>query len=146
MIKNRPGHRPGRRGAAALEFGLILPVLIAVFGSIIELSLYISTMHRVNRVARDAARVGSTVIEGDDPTGELIEEAADGHALLALDAADLACTGGCQVEVVWELDADSGYYFINVEIVYPYSGVMGVLPMLQDRGVTSSFAMVTPQQ
>ena len=144
-MTTRP-HTRARRGAAALEFGLILPVLIGVFGSIIELSLYISTVHRVNRVARDAARVGSTIIEGDDPTGELIEEAAGAHALLALDAADLECTGGCAVEVLWELDEDSGYYFISVAIVYPYAGVMGILPQLQDSGVNSAFAMVTQQQ
>lgn len=140
-------HRdPARRGAAALEFALVLPVLILLFGGIIELSLFISTFHRVNRVARDAARVGSIVIEGDEPDGSLIIEAAEEHANLALDAAELPCTGGCEVEASWELDEDSGYYFIQVEVTYPYAGITNILPELMEDGIRSQFSMVSQQQ
>ena len=143
MTTRRPDPR---RGAAALEFALVLPVLILLFGGIIELSLFISTFHRVNRVARDAARVGSTVIEGDEPDGTLIVEAAEEHANLALDAAQLPCTGGCVVEASWELDEDSGYSFIQVEITYPYASITNILPELMEDGIRSQFSMVSQQQ
>lgn len=138
--------RSPRRGAAALEFALVLPVLITLFGGIIELSLFISTFHRVNRVARDAARVGSTIIEGDEPDGTLIVEAAEDHANLALDAAGLPCEGGCVMEATWEEDEDSGYFFITVDITYPYSGITNILPDLMEDGIRSRFSMVSQQQ
>lgn len=135
-----------RRGAAAIEFALVLPVLVLVFGAIIELSLYISTYHRVTRIARDAARVGSVVIEGPDGDGSLIEETATEHAELALGGAGLGCAGGCEVETAWELDEDSNYWFITVDVRHPYQGLTGVMPVLSERGVRARFSMVTQQQ
>lgn len=138
--------RRRRRGAALIEFALVLPVLILVFGAIIELSLFISTYHRVTRVARDAARVGSVVIEGDEGEGDLIEATALAHAELALDGAGLPCDGGCEVDTTWELDGDSGYFFIIVDVHYPYSGLTNIMPVLVERGINARFAMVTQQQ
>ena len=135
-----------RRGAALIEFALVLPVLILVFGAIIELSLFISTYHRVTRVARDAARVGSVVIEGDSPDGDLLEAAATEHAALASRGSGLECDGGCDVEASSELDGDSGYYFIIVDVRYPYTGITNILPRLIERGINARFSMVTQQQ
>lgn len=135
-----------RRGAAALEAALVLPVLLLLFAGILDLSNYISTYHRVNRVARDAARVGSVTIEGDEPTGDDIRQAAEEHAELALDAAGLACVTGCTIDTEWEVDADSGYAFVVVGIEYPYPGLTGLIPLLTDIGIATQFAMVTQQQ
>ena len=136
----------GRKGAAALEAALVLPVLLLLFAGILDLSNYISTYHRINRVARDAARVGSVVIEGDEPTGDDICEAAESHAELALDAAGLACAAGCTIDTEWEVDAGSGYAFVVVGVEYPYDGLTGLIPLLTDIGITTQFAMVTQQQ
>lgn len=146
LLRRPLGHRAPRRGAALIEFALVLPVIVLVFGAIIELSLFISTYHRVTRVARDAARVGSVVIEGDVGEGDLIEAAAMEHAELALEGAGLACDGGCEVETEWALDADSGYFFITVDVHYPYSGITSVMPSLAERGINARFAMVSQQQ
>lgn len=144
---NRYPHKArARRGSAAIEFGLVLPVLLAVFGAVIELSLYISTLHRVSRVARDSARVGSVIIEGPSPTGIDIKAAAESHALLALDGAGLPCDAGCTVTTDWDLDANGDWYFITVDVTYPYKGMTGFMPLLVNRGVQSRFAMVTQQQ
>ncbi len=141
-----PRRFSSRKGAAALEAALVLPVLLLLFAGILDLSNYISTYHRVNRVARDAARVGSVVIEGDEPTGDGIREAAESHAELALDAAGLACLTGCTIETEWEIDAASGYAFVVVGVEYPYDGLTGLIPLLTDIGITTQFAMVTQQQ
>lgn len=142
----RPRIRHAERGAAALEAALVLPVLLLLFAGILDLSNYISTYHRVNRVARDAARVGSVTIEGDEPTGELIKSEAEAHANLALDAAGLPCDGGCNIETEWEVDANSQYAFVTVAIEYPYPGLTGLIPLLTDIGIATHFAMVTQQQ
>mgnify|MGYP006413645515 CR=1 FL=1 len=142
----RSRRRAPRRGAALIEFALVLPVIVLVFGAIIELSLFISTYHRVTRVARDAARVGSVVIEGDQGEGDIIEAAALEHAETALAGAGLDCEGGCEVETEWALDGDSGYFFITVDVHYPYTGITNVMPALAERGINARFAMVSQQQ
>jgi len=138
--------RHRRRGSSALEFVLVLPVLTALFGAIIELSLYISTMHRVSRIARDSARVGSVVIEGPDADGTLIEEAAAEHAELAIDAAGLSCEGTCDIEAEWLYDEDSEFMVIRVAVTLPHKGVTGYMPILEQDGVRSEFYMLTQQQ
>jgi hypothetical protein len=143
---SRGRSRARRRGAAAVEFALVLPVLMLVFGAIIELSLFISTYHRVTRVARDAARVGSVVIEGPDADGTDIRAAAEDHAVLALEGAGLDCEGGCDIATTWDLDEDSGYFFLIVDVHYPFFGLTGVMPELAERGINARFAMVTQQQ
>ena len=146
-LRPRRPRRPSRsRGAALVEFALVLPVIVLVFGAIIELSLFISTYHRVTRVARDAARVGSVVIEGDEGEGDLIEAAALEHAEIALAGAGLACDGACEVETEWALDGDSGYFFITVEVHFPYTGITNVMPALAEQGINARFAMVSQQQ
>ena len=137
-----------RRGASAIEFALILPVFIAIFGAIIELSNYVSMFHRVTRAARDAARIGSTVIEGVDPDGTEIIAEANTHAAFVLDEAGYPCDTavGCSVDSIWEQDADDGFYYLTVTIDYPYSGLTGIMPALTDRGLVASFTMMTQQQ
>ncbi len=135
-----------RRGSSALEFVLVLPVIMGLFGAIIELSLYISTLHRVSRIARDSARVGSVIIEGPDADGTLIEEAATEHAELAISAADLSCDGTCDIEAEWYYDEDSEFMVIRVAVTLPHNGVTGYMPFLEDDGVRSEFFMLTQQQ
>lgn len=139
-------HHRARRGASALEFALVLPVLMTVFGAIVEISLYVSTMHRVSRIARDAARVGSVIIEGPDPTGDLIMEAAEDHAWLALEAGGVRCSNGCTVDVDWELDDESGFMVVDVAVRVEHRGVTGFMPLLKDVGVGSRFVMLSQQQ
>ncbi len=138
--------RRPRRGASAIEFALVIPVLMTIFGAILELSLYLGMMHRVSRIARDSARVGSVILEGPSPTGDDIVAAAETHAWLALDAAGVDCRGDCTVAATWELDDDSGYMLVDVVVDAPHRGLTGLMPALVDSGVAAHFAMLTQQQ
>lgn len=138
--------RARRRGASAIEFALVLPVLMTVFGAIVEISLYVSAMHRVSRIARDAARVGSVIIEGPEPTGDLIIEAAEDHAWLALEAGAMDCRGSCQVEAQWELDDESGLMVVEVFVLAEHRGLTGFMPLLASEDVGSRFVMLSQQQ
>jgi len=135
-----------RRGSSALEFVLVLPMIMGLFGAIIELSLYISTMHRVSRIARDSARVGSVIIEGPEADGSLIEEAATEHAELAIAAAGLTCDGTCDIEAEWYYDEDSEFMVIRIAVTLPHKGITGYMPILEEDGVRSEFYMLTQQQ
>ena len=149
-----------------IEMGLMLPILIFTFAMVLELSFYMSQLHLIARAARDGARVGSMTIEGPDADGTEITANAIEQAELVLETAGYTCdTGcdvdavqlpdsihipdsihtGCDVDAVWELDTDVGYYFITVTVVYPYRSFTTVIPEL-GTSITGSFVMMTQQQ
>lgn len=134
-----------RRGAAAIEFALTAPILVLVMGGIIELSSYLSLCHMVARAARDGARVGSITLEGVDATGDAIEAAAVAQALSVLDAVGDGAPDGTTVEAAWDL-ADDGWYYVTVDVTYPYNAFSQIVPHLEDIDVHARFVMMTQQQ
>lgn len=137
------GRRPTRRGVAAIEFAITLPVLLTIFIGVVEISLLLSRQYLINRAARDACRVGSTVIEGVDPTGDLIERAAEDHARFVLLSAGLTCAGGCIIDAEWyELHS---WYVLYVTVDMPYRSLTGLTPFMPDH-TRGEFTMLTQQQ
>lgn len=135
-----------RRGAAAIEFALMMPVVFGAFVSVLELSHYTSRFHAVSRAARDGARAGSITIEGPDGDGSLIVDTAIEQAELVLtstghDCADLRC----EVDAIWAQDPDVGFYFLTVTVRYPYQPFTGAFPPLSDH-IHAEFTMMTQQQ
>lgn len=136
--------RNGKRtGAAMMEFALILPVLMMVFLGTFDLAMYLSGVNTATRIARDAARVGSAVIEGADPDGSQIEQAAEDHAVEMLERIDHPCatTNDCDsyLEANW-VDVD-GRMFVQILIDLPHDGIF----MAPDT-LSASFSMMTQQQ
>jgi Flp pilus assembly protein TadG len=74
--------RRGERGAAAVEFAIVLPVLIAILCGTIDWGYYFFTREIVVNASREGARVGTLQFaEGTEPTEEA--EAAARHYLEA---------------------------------------------------------------
>lgn len=132
-----------RRGASVVEFALTLPVMLLVVMGIVELSLLMHRVHMVTRAARDACRLGSGVIEGTAPTGDVIEAAAEAQALDILAAQAVDCGGGCDVDATWF--ENDGWMLLRVDLQVPYEPFSGLLPMLPDS-TRGTFTMLTQQQ
>jgi hypothetical protein len=132
-----------RRGAAAVEFALCLPVILLVIAAIVDLTAYLELLQLTSRAARDGARIGSTFIEGDSPTGDGIEGAAREQAELLLEEAGRACATGCEVSAAWVRIDDA--MFVRVTVAYPYEPIVGLSTFLAERA-TSEFVMLTQQQ
>ncbi len=135
--------RAGRRGAAAVEFALCLPVLVLVVAGVADLSALVSLLQLLSRAARDGARIGSTVIEGDAATGDAIEAAAVEQAELLLSEAGRPCADGCAVTAEW-VDID-GVMYVRVRVDYPYAPLVGLGTFLADDA-SAEFVMMTQQQ
>lgn len=136
--------RRNRGANAAIEFALLLPVVISIFGSIIDISLFVTRAHVIQRVSRDSARVASATLEGGTThTGVGITTAARDQAIVALAQARLPCSAGCTVTTEWR--TASGTRVIFVSIRYPYHALMGLLPLLPHE-VRADFTMMTQQQ
>lgn len=67
-----------RRGAAAIEFIMWFPILALLISGLIDIGWYMSSYHRVQRVAQDAARFGvrQAANETTSNEGDLQEAAA----------------------------------------------------------------------
>jgi Flp pilus assembly protein TadG len=121
--------RKGRSGGAAIEFGLIFPVLIAILGSVVEYGLMFNEYLSVVSATRDGARWGAnwTVDSGDSET-EAITRVRD-----SLDLVSLSCTeadesdGNCSVTAILDVLPVYGYNYIEVRTAMRYDPIFGGL-------------------
>jgi Flp pilus assembly protein TadG len=58
-----------RRGANAIEFALVMPVLFAIVTGIMDYSWVFMLRNGAMNAARIGARTGSVTAQGDDPNG-----------------------------------------------------------------------------
>jgi hypothetical protein len=147
--------RFARRGNAAMEFGLwFMPVVVTV-ACIVDASLYISSLHTVSRISRDAARVGSTVLEpfcgppsSCSVPGTLIEARTKDYAgdALALAGMPTASVATDWVGLPAGAPVCDQYWFIKVDIGQPYSPLFGNLQPWFQGPVTAQFLMLTQEQ
>lgn len=86
----------GERGAAAVEFALILAILLPIVFGIINFGFAMSDRQAVSQAAAEGARAAAVNIEPDET-----DKAAAGRAAIddALDTQGLSCDAGCEVVV-----------------------------------------------
>ena len=118
----------GDRGAVAVEFALILPVLLMVLFGTIEFGRVYSQYQVFNGAAREGARCAA--VQGSDFSGCNIQTEIDDAASPYSPASDATVTGACidestigqSVTVSWEQPLD---------ITIPFWGDVTVSPTIE---------------
>lgn len=136
--------RRRRRGGAAIEFGLWLPVIMSMLAGIVDIGWMMHAHHNVVRAARDGARVGVAVIEGDDVVaGTEAKDVAEDHARAILDGVRMTCTdANCNVAA--DVIREDGVNYLRVTVGYDFEPLVKFLPL--ETRLQSQFVMMLQQQ
>ena len=136
-------HRSGwrQRGAAALEFALVAPVLILMILGMIDFGMVMNAQALVANAARDGARVASlNGTEANSRTAALRSTTSLGGTAptVAVEcftdiAATTACTGSNYDT------AKAGGYIVRVTVTYTYTWITP-LPSWAGLGATSTIS------
>lgn len=114
------GGRRARRGSNAIEFALILPVLIAVLLAIAEWGWYFNQQIGVQTAVREGTRAGAVCAQEDDPPTVAEARARAALAELGLDAT----TATISVTT----SGTSPDELLTVELAVPYEALTGFVP------------------
>lgn len=130
------------RGAAAVEFALVVPILILfIFGSI-EFGLAVNARTQVANAAREGVRLASLNYSVAD-VQTAATQALTGIAgtpvvtVTCANAAGVACTIG---------SAGAPGNIATVTVTLPYTGVTGMFPQLTNTTLTGSSYMRIEQR
>lgn len=147
-----------RRGASAVEFALWMPLMLLLFGGVVDLSLYMNQTHTVARVAREAARhaASSTMSQLADSSSTTaidasIESACEDHARRVLTDLGQTCDG-CVIRCAWRTDTSAEAAelldpeFIETLVSMRYRSVLNLLPFLSNADSSTTFTMMTQIQ
>ena len=100
MITSPHRVQRSRRGSAALEFFLWMPILVLLLSAVVDWGYYMSVRSTVSRAAMDGARVSAATFEPATSTpGSLVVPRAEARAQQVLNDSGVTC-GGAPVCVV----------------------------------------------
>jgi Flp pilus assembly protein TadG len=122
MVRNR-----SEAGAAAVEFALILPLLLLILAGIIDLGLLLNAAMTAGDQAREAARSLALAYDPLTQTGKTDEAAA-----LAEVGAPSGCAPGttvhCAAFTVCSADVTTATVVVRTPVSYAMSGLIPGLP------------------
>lgn len=102
-----------RRGANAVEFALVMPVLLAVLSGVMDYGWYFHQQILMTSAVRDAVRTGAATPATASNTPEEAAETAVLHALdeagVALEVTATASRSGAPPDQVLTLTVSAGY-------------------------------------
>jgi Flp pilus assembly protein TadG len=114
---NRLRSRRGEDGAAAVEFALVVPILLAILFGIVTFGFLFAQNLAISNAARQGARFGA--VQGHDCTAVRDETIDAAGPLVSLAPSNVAVTvtggGGCPAEPCLNPVADAN---INVTVTY----------------------------
>jgi Flp pilus assembly protein TadG len=117
--------RNSQRGAAAIEFALVLPLLLTLVLGSIDWGWYFFIDQLVTNAAREGARAGSLVPPRPTSTAGQAERAAEDAGLAFLQRVRLNRTG-----VAATYTTVDGTDAISVTVTYPVGSLTGFLRSL----------------
>lgn len=126
MVKNR-------RGSQAVEFALIMPVMMALMSGIVDFGWYFRQQAVVNTIVRDAARRGSVT------TVVLSRGVAESAACSQLQLAGLSSGGATCAEVSSAVSGAAPNASLRLTATVPFPRLFGLVPM--PTNVSSSLVL-----
>lgn len=122
--------RRDRRGANAVEFGLVITVLLSLLLGMVDWALYMVRWMDVDVAVSRGARIAAGLAE--DPEGSAAQAVCD-----SLLARNLACDAS-DVEVRKEADASGQVVVVHFEMPYdPPVGLVPTPPLVQKTATTN---------
>lgn len=131
MSRARAPH--GRRGHAALEFALVLPVLLLLVVAVLDWGGVLAQQTALVQIARDAASMGSRVRPVNGPIAAAQARCLDALTYAGFDA------GTATVTV--QLRQPSAGQSIEVAVRVPYRALSGLLPVPTTLSATVTMRM-----
>ena len=113
-----------RRGSNAVEFALILPILITLFAGIVEWGWTLNQQMMVLQAAREGARAGVSTPRDDGP-----EAAAQARVVQSLN--DMGLNGGAANVTVSIVGAYPDE-LLQVNLALPHQPIIGLVPIPVD--------------
>jgi hypothetical protein len=142
-----------RRGSTAIEFAMMLPLLLFFLSAIIDWGWYMTQRVAVARATMDGARVGATVFEPSSVTaGTLIKPRAENRAKDVLNGMGMPCnlSSGCVVTATYCANGAGGicnnppFDALVVQLQYEYTPFFGFAPTPDD--IDDYFLMAVENQ
>lgn len=125
-----------RRGNAAIELALTLPVLLLLGAGVAEWGWWLRWDVIVTHIARDAALTASVTAARDNPAG-----AAEARARAGLLAAGLSAN---QSAVIVETTPTSTGPAMRVALSVPYTGLVPLVPSPNRLAAEATFRLQDP--
>lgn len=113
-----------RRGSNAVEFALILPILITLLAGIVEWGWTLNQQMMVVQAAREGARAGVSTPRDDDP-----ETAAQARVVQSLN--DMGLNGSAATVTVSIVGAYPDE-LLQVNLALPHEPIIGLVPIPVD--------------
>ncbi|GAA3228522.1 TadE/TadG family type IV pilus assembly protein [Actinocorallia longicatena] len=127
-------------GAAAVEFALLLPLIVALLFGMIDLGVLLNTKITVTEAARQAIRTYVLTRDDDPDTRETTKRESGLAVLTAL--------AGPPTTIDWttctELSSTSTLRTATVKVTYERSAVIGLIPGLRRATLSSTAVMPCP--
>lgn len=134
----RMATRESQRGVAAVEFAILLPLLVTIIIGTLEWGRYFTTRESVIHAAREGAR-GGTLLDATD-----VDACAAAHGFLSAVGISATCGGGeITVDMNHEIAGGSGTIpAVECAIDVPFTSVTG-LPLALPQHIQVSAVMPT---
>lgn len=115
--------KSARRGTAAVEFALTVPVLMFIIFGVLDYSWYIKQATDVVRATREGLRIGVTVSQADGP-----DAAAASQVEIVLAGYGLDCDNSLDCDIQATPTSVDGLDSVTLAVTVPYEPLIGLVP------------------
>ena len=122
----RRGMRLGdRRGSAAIEFALTLPIILMLISAVADYGWYLAQQTQALQAVGDGVRHGITVASDAVPAPE---DAAVAHTQTVLSGLGIACDSNDDCEFNAEISTVGDLRAMRVSVSFNYTPIAGLVP------------------